>query len=125
MNSLYCLRQFMNIIKLWLHVKGLNCYYKPDGGANKMEGGANNSTLRQRRFDRVKRSLIKIISCAPYYSVWEILRTLLYLLSLCHNKGLCVLLSNSTAISTTLPLTISCNKMRILMLYTFALGAIL
>ena len=40
----------MNIIKLWLHVKG--CYYKPDRslfvlvGANKMEGGgANNGTL--------------------------------------------------------------------------------
>ena len=40
----------------------------------------------------------------------------------CHNKGLCVLLSNSSAISTTVPLTISCNKMRILMLLYICIG---
>ena len=40
----------------------------------------------------------------------------------CHNKGLWVLPSNSTAISTIVPLTISCNKMKILMLLYICIG---
>ena len=52
----------MNIIKLWLHVKGL--LYKPDGSlfvlvsANKMERGANNGTLRYRHNDDVEQGML-------------------------------------------------------------------